>query len=273
MKKVRLDQYLTENDFYTSREQAKKAVMAGLVHVDGVQGEKPGMQIPQELSPDKISIKGEVCPWVSRGGFKLEKGIRVFDFPVENLTFLDIGASSGGFTDVLLHGGAAKVHAIDVGYGQLDYKLREDPRVHVLERTNFRYLEPQAIGAPADGSVMDVSFISIIKLFPKIKELTKPGAKGIWLIKPQFEAGREKVGKNGVVREPKIHKEVLCRVTEAAQEAGFTVLGLDVSPVKGPSGNIEFLLFTQNTVPEKTLSFTQDIEKLIQESRQLPNDK
>ncbi len=263
MSKIRLDSYLYQNGFFDSREKAKKSVMAGDILIDSIPATKPGKQIDQNFPKEKIQVKKPLYPYVSRGGLKLEKGLKVFEFPVDGLNFMDIGASTGGFTDVLLQNGAAKVYSIDVGYGQLDYKLREDPRVKVLERTNFRYLEPEKIPDQIDGSVMDVSFISITKLLEKIKELTKENALGIWLIKPQFEAGREKVGKGGVVRSPKVHQEVLENTVQAVQNQGFTVLGLDISPIKGPNGNKEFLIFTQNKTPEEIQLFNERIEELI----------
>lgn len=262
MSKQRLDAYLTEHGFFTSREQAKKAIMAGLVQIDHRPVTKAGTQVAEDLNPDDVIVKGQVCPYVSRGGFKLEKGLKVFDFPVEGRVFADVGASTGGFTDVLLKNGARKVYSIDVGYGQLDWTLRNDERVVNLERTNFRNLEEGVIEEEVDGTVMDVSFISIRKLFPKLKEIMKEGAQGIWLIKPQFEAGREKVGKKGVVRDPKVHREVLHNVIREAQEAGFTVRGLDRSPIKGPSGNIEFLMWIENTPPEEEMTYDERIREI-----------
>ncbi|MGI6109134.1 MAG: TlyA family RNA methyltransferase [Eubacteriaceae bacterium] len=262
MKKERLDSFLTEHGFFSSREQAKKSILAGLVRIDNVPHTKAGEQIDLDLNPDRIFIKGQLCPYVSRGGFKLEKGLRVFDFPTEGLVFADVGASTGGFTDCLLQNGAARVYSIDVGYGQLDWKLRSDDRVVNLERTNFRNLEPGVIPEQVDGSVMDVSFISITKLLPKLREIMKPGAPGIWLIKPQFEAGREKVGKHGVVRDPAVHREVLEKTTAAVQQAGFTVIGLDRSPIKGPSGNIEFLCRVENTPCENPADFSDRIREI-----------
>lgn len=263
MKKIRLDAYLFENNFYDSREKARKSIMAGDVLVDNFPALKPGKQVPADLDKNKITIKEPLYPYVSRGGLKLEKGLQVFDFPTEDKIFIDIGASTGGFTDVLLQNGAKKVYSIDVGYGQLDWKLREDDRVQVLERTNFRHLEKEKVTDVIDGSVMDVSFISIVKLLDKIKELTRSDALGIWLIKPQFEAGREKVGKKGVVRDKKVHKEVLENITKQIQEHGFTIKGLDISPIKGPNGNREFLVFTKNSEPEEIEDFNERIIELV----------
>ena len=188
-----------------------------------------------------IEVRGETCPYVSRGGLKLEKALRDFGVKPEGYVCSDSGASTGGFTDCLLQQGARKVFAIDVGYGQLDWKIRSDERVVVMERTNIRYVTPEDLGEPLDLSVIDVSFISLKIVLPAIKALLKPTGQVLCLIKPQFEAGKEKVGKKGVVREPEIHKEVLDAFVETVTELGFTILGLTFSPVKGPEGNIEFL--------------------------------
>ncbi len=261
MKKIRLDTYLFNNEFYSSREKAKKAVLAGDVLIDNFPAKKPGSQIDVNYPKEKIKIKEPLYPYVSRGGLKLEKGIKVFDFPVKDKIFMDIGASTGGFTDCLLQNGANHVYSIDVGYGQFDYSLRNDPRVTVMERTNFRNLE--SLPEKVDGSVMDVSFISITKLLEKIKEFSKDEAMGIWLIKPQFEAGRSKVGKKGVVRDSKVHKEVLENILNEIQLKGFSVLGLDVSPIKGPNGNVEFLVHTLNKAPKEIIDFKDEIEKVV----------
>ena len=264
MKKIRLDQCLTTLGLFDSREQAKKAIMAGLVLVNGQVHTKAGDQVPADLEPGAIQIKGSVCPFVSRGGLKLDKGLKVFPFKVEDKTFLDIGASTGGFTDCLLQKGAAKVYAIDVGYGQLDYRLREDPRVICMERTNFRHLTAADLPEKVHATVMDVSFISILKLLPAIKELTEEDAEGIWLIKPQFEAGPEQVGKKGVIRDRKIHEQVLVNVISGIESAGFTVMGLDYSPIRGPKGNIEFLCYTKKGVHSTPIRDQQEtIQKII----------
>lgn len=244
-KKIRLDQCVTDLGLFPSREQAKKAILAGLVRVNGQTRTKAGEQVPEDLEPGAIEIKGEVCPFVSRGGFKLAKGLDVFPFETKGKVFIDIGASTGGFTDCLLQHGAEKVYAVDVGYGQLDWRLRSDDRVISLERTNFRYLTAEDLPEKADATVMDVSFISILKLMKTIGELTKEESEGIWLIKPQFEAGPELVGKKGVIRDAEIHEKVLREVTTGIEACGFTVMGLDFSPVRGPKGNIEFLCHTK----------------------------
>lgn len=239
--KRRLDQLLVEKNYLDSLDQAKKAIMAGKVRVNGELKDKAGEAIDSQAI---IHLKINDCPYVSRGGFKLEKGLRVFQMAVTDKVFLDIGSSTGGFTDCLLKNGAKKVYAIDVGYGQLDWKLRNDDRVVCLERQNFRYL--QELPEKADGSVMDVSFISIIKLLPKIKALTKVGSFNIWLIKPQFEAKRENVGDKGVIRDKKVHEKVLERMVSAIENQGFSVLGLDCSPIYGQKGNTEFLVYAEN---------------------------
>ncbi|MGL4607231.1 MAG: TlyA family RNA methyltransferase [Eubacteriaceae bacterium] len=241
--KERLDKLLTAQGQFDTREKAKKAIMAGLVFVNGQMKDKAGELIDSEAI---LTVKGNEFPYVSRGGLKLEKGLEVFKMKVCEETFIDIGASTGGFTDCLLINGAKKVFSIDVGYGQLDWKLRKDPRVVTMERTNFRHLTRNDITETVDGTVMDVSFISILKLLDPIKIFLKPDGEGIWLIKPQFEAGKERVGKNGVIREKKIHIDVLKKVLASIEDQGFTVLGLDYSPIQGPKGNIEFLVHVRN---------------------------
>lgn len=245
--KERLDKLLVSLNYFDTRERAKKAIMAGLVQVNDQVKDKAGDLVDTEAT---ILVKGSDMPYVSRGGLKLEKGLAVFDLAVAGKTFIDIGSSTGGFTDCLLQNGAEKVYAVDVGYGQLDWKLRNDPRVVSMERTNFRYLTAENIAEMVDGTVMDVSFISITKLIPAIKLFMKPGARGIWLIKPQFEAGRERIGKNGVIRDKKVHESILFEVMTAIENQGFLIKGLDFSPIQGPKGNIEFLVFVENTEPE-----------------------
>ena len=268
MKKIRFDTLLCERGFFESREQAKKAIMAGLVKIDEKVITKAGEQVGVDIPDSAISIKGNLFPYVSRGGLKLEKGLKVFDFPVEDLVFLDIGASTGGFTHCLLLNGAKLVYSIDVGYGQLDWKLRNDPKVICMERTNFRYLSGDEIEIKPNGSVMDVSFISILKLLPKIHELTPEGSLGIWLIKPQFEAGRENIGKNGVIKDKKIHEAVLQKVIQGIQAQHFEVIGLDVSPIRGPKGNIEFLCHTKHKGDQEvdTIYFQDQIHQLVEKA-------
>ena len=236
--KKRLDVLLTEQGYADTRSKAQAIIMAGLVYVDGQKADKAGISYEETVS---IEVRGDVCPYVSRGGLKLEKALRDFGVKPDGYVCSDSGASTGGFTDCLLQQGAKKVFAIDVGYGQLDWKIRSDPRVVVMERTNIRYVTPEELGEPLDLSVIDVSFISLKIVLPTIKTLLKPTGQVLCLIKPQFEAGKEKVGKKGVVREPATHKEVLDMFVELAGNLGFTILGLTFSPVKGPEGNIEFL--------------------------------
>ena len=236
--KKRLDILLTELGYAESRSKAQAIIMSGMVYVDGQKADKPGIPYEETVL---IEVRGETCPYVSRGGLKLEKALRDFGVKPQGYVCSDSGASTGGFTDCLLQQGAKKVFAIDVGYGQLDWKIRSDPRVVVMERTNIRYVTPEQLGEPLDLSVVDVSFISLKIVLPAIRELLKPDGQVLCLIKPQFEAGREKVGKKGVVREPETHKEVLDGFVTLAGDLGFTILGLTFSPVKGPEGNIEFL--------------------------------
>ena len=249
--KKRLDVLLTERMYAESRSKAQAIIMAGQVYVDGQKADKPGISYEESV---EIEVRGDTCPYVSRGGLKLEKALRDFGVKPEGYVCSDSGASTGGFTDCLLQQGASKVFAIDVGYGQLDWKIRSDPRVVVMERTNIRYVTPEDLGEPLDLSVIDVSFISLRIVLPAIKQLLKPNqGQVLCLIKPQFEAGKEKVGKKGVVREPEIHKEVLDQFVALAGELDFRILGLTFSPVKGPEGNIEFLAHL-------TLADTESIE-------------
>lgn len=236
--KKRLDVLLTEQGYADTRSKAQAIIMAGQVYVNGQKADKPGISYEETV---QLEVRGDVCPYVSRGGWKLEKALRDFGVKPEGFVCSDSGASTGGFTDCLLQQGAKKVFAIDVGYGQLDWKIRSDERVVVMERTNIRYVTPEDLGEPLDLSVIDVSFISLSIVLPTIKTLLKPTGQVLCLIKPQFEAGREKVGKKGVVRDPDTHKEVLDNFVALAEKLGFTILGLTFSPVKGPEGNIEFL--------------------------------
>ncbi len=236
--KKRLDVLLTEQGYADSRSKAQAIIMSGLVYVDGQKAAKPGVSYPETA---ELEVRGAVCPYVSRGGLKLEKALRDFGVDPHGYVCSDSGASTGGFTDCLLQQGAKKVFAIDVGYGQLDWKIRSDERVVVMERTNIRYVTPEQLGEPLDLSVVDVSFISLKIVLPAIKNLLKPTGQVLCLIKPQFEAGKEKVGKKGVVRDPATHKEVLDQFVALAGALDFRILGLTYSPVKGPEGNIEFL--------------------------------
>ena len=236
--KKRLDVLLVEKGYADTRTKAQAIIMSGLVYVDGQKADKPGISYDEALD---IEVRTGGCPYVSRGGLKLEKALRDFGVNPTGYVCSDSGASTGGFTDCLLQQGASKVFAIDVGYGQLDWKIRSDPRVVVMERTNVRYVTLADLGEPLDLSVIDVSFISLRIVLPVIKTFLKPTGQVLCLITPQFEAGKEKVGKKGVVRDPAIHKEVLDSFVALTQEIGFTILGLTFSPVKGPEGNIEFL--------------------------------
>ena len=240
MSGVRLDQKLVELGHFESREKARATIMSGLVFVNGQRADKPGMAVKDDA---KVEVRGAACPYVSRGGFKLEKALRVFPVSPEGLTCIDCGASTGGFTDVLLKNGAAKVYAVDVGYGQLAWKLRSDPRVVCLERTNARYLTHEQVPDALDFASVDVSFISLKLILPPLNGLLKDGGHAACLVKPQFEAGREDVGKKGVVRDAAVHERVLRDFLEAAPTLGYTVMGLDFSPVRGPEGNIEYLAY------------------------------
>ena len=234
-----LDVLLTERLYADSRTKAQAIIMSGNVYVNGQKADKPGISYEETV---EIEVRGSVCPYVSRGGLKLEKALRDFGVRPVGYVCSDSGASTGGFTDCLLQQGAKKVFAIDVGYGQLDWKIRSDERVVVMERTNIRYVTPEDLGEPLDLSVIDVSFIGLEIVLPTIKTLLKPDCgQVLCLVKPQFEAGKENVGKKGVVRDPKIHRMVLDQFVSLAHNLGFTILGLTFSPVKGPEGNIEFL--------------------------------
>ena len=237
--KERLDVLAVKQGLAESREKAKALIMAGNVFVDGEREDKPGTTFPETAV---LTLHGKTLPYVSRGGLKLEKAMQVFPVSLEGKVCMDVGASTGGFTDCMLQNGASRVYAVDVGYGQLAWKLRQDERVVCMEKTNIRYVTPADIPEKIEFASVDVSFISLSKVLGPVRALLAPGAEMVCLIKPQFEAGREKVGKKGVVREKSTHLEVIEAVTAFASEAGFTVLGLDYSPVKGPEGNIEYLL-------------------------------
>lgn len=271
MKKVRLDQLVFDLGMAESRERAKTTIMAGLVYVNGQKSDKPGTQV----SPDvKIEVRGDALPYVSRGGFKLEKALKVFPVDPTGFTCLDCGASTGGFTDVLLKNGAKKVYAVDVGYGQLAWSLRNDPRVISMERTNVRYLTAEQIPEPIDLAVMDLSFISVRLILPAVYPLLKDDAQLVCLIKPQFEAGRDKVGKKGVVRDPITHEEVIRTITSFVQSVGWTVCRLDYSPITGPEGNIEFLSEIRKAEDSFTGITDNDIRSVVAEAhRKLTNEQ
>ena len=237
--KERLDVLLVNLGLAPSREKAKAIIMAGQVYVNGQKEDKAGSTFDIN-SP--IEVRGSTLKYVSRGGLKLEKSIANFGVELEGKVCMDVGASTGGFTDCMLQNGAVKVFSVDVGHGQLDWKLRNDERVVCMERTNIRYLTPEEVGEPVDFVSIDVSFISLTKVLEPVKALMKERGQIVCLIKPQFEAGREKVGKKGVVREKSTHEEVIFQVIEYAKSIGFAVLNLEFSPIKGPEGNIEYLI-------------------------------
>lgn len=239
--KERLDVLLVKNGYAQSREKAKATIMAGLVYVNGQKEDKAGSTFEEEGLT--LEVRGATLPYVSRGGLKLEKALKVFPIDLNGCTCMDIGASTGGFTDCMLQNGASKVYSIDVGYGQLDWKLRNDERVICMEKTNFRYVTKNDIPDEIDFASCDVSFISLSKILGPAYGILKDGGEMVCLIKPQFEAGKEKVGKKGVVRDPKVHEEVIVNVFGYAREAGFAILDLNGSPIRGPEGNIEYLIF------------------------------
>ncbi len=236
----RLDVLLFEKGFAESREKAKAIIMSGIVYANNQKADKAGATYSDDT---KIEVRGSTLKYVSRGGLKLEKAMEVFPIDLTGAVTMDIGASTGGFTDCMLQNGAKKVFSIDVGYGQLAWKLRQDERVVNLERTNFRYVTSEQITDPIDFFSVDVSFISLKKILPVARQFLKEDGTAVCLIKPQFEAGRENVGKNGVVRDPKVHEAVITDIIDFVSTNGYSVLGLDFSPVKGPEGNIEYLLY------------------------------
>jgi 23S rRNA (cytidine1920-2'-O)/16S rRNA (cytidine1409-2'-O)-methyltransferase len=236
--KERIDVLMVKNGLAPSREKAKATVMSGIVFVGGQRVDKPGTELPEDVM---IELKGKILPFVSRGGLKLAKAVKTFSLPFKDKVVADIGSSTGGFTDCVLQNGAKRVYAVDVGYGQLDWKLRTDPRVVSMERVNARYLTKDSLPEQVDWVVSDVAFISITKIFSAMLAILKEDGQVLSLIKPQFEAGREHVGKKGVVKDSLVHKHVLEFVLSQAENVGFHVLGLDYSPIRGPEGNIEYL--------------------------------
>lgn len=263
--KERIDVLLVELGYYDSREKAKKALMAGLVLVDEEPVDKAGMKVPRDAT---IKVKGAVHPYVSRGGLKLEKAIRKFQLDMKDVTMLDIGASTGGFTDCALQHGASYVYAIDVGYNQLDWSLRQHNQVNVMERTNFRYMTIEELDGPSPNfASIDVSFISLKHILPTLSTLLPIGSSVVALIKPQFEAGREKVGKLGVVREPAVHVEVLHKVLNMAAEIGYSLKDLTFSPITGGEGNIEFLAhWTWENTPNSEQPSSSQIDEIVKEA-------
>lgn len=268
MKKERLDVLLVNRGLAESREKAKRTIMAGIVYVNGEKEDKAGGVFDPEA---EIEIRGNVMPYVSRGGLKLEKAIKEFGVDCKGRTCLDIGASTGGFTDCMLQNGAVKVFAIDVGHGQLDWKLRNDERVVCMEKTNIRFVKPEDIGTLAELVSIDVSFISLKLVLPVVKTLVSPDCQIVCLIKPQFEAGREQVGKKGVVRDRRVHEEVIRNTISAAYGFGFRLLGLTFSPIKGPEGNIEYLalLGIGSEGEEVPAEITETAVRIVDESHAL----
>ena len=263
--KERLDVLLVQRGLAPSREKAKAMIMEGNVYVNNQKEDKAGASFDVEIP---IEVRGNTLAYVSRGGLKLEKAMKHFALSLDGLVCMDIGASTGGFTDCMLQNGAAKVFAVDVGYGQFAWKLRQDPRVVCMEKTNIRYVTPGDIGELLDFASVDVSFISLTKVLPAAKELLKDGAEMVCLIKPQFEAGREKVGKKGVVRDKKVHLEVIERVVSFAAEQGFSALNLEFSPIKGPEGNIEYLVHLKKD-GQGTIAETVSPERTVEEAHGL----
>ncbi len=262
--KLRLDSAVFEQGHAESREKAKALIMAGQVYVNGQKALKAGMFLKPE---DSLEVRSSKMPFVSRGGYKLEKALNTFDFVLDDTVCMDIGASTGGFTDCMLQRGAKKVYAIDVGYGQLAWKLRTDERVVNLERTNFRYLDKETVSEEIDFASVDVSFISLKIILPVLRDFLKKDGMAVCLIKPQFEAGREKIGKKGVVRDLSTHIEVIETITAFAVENGFNVKGLTYSPIKGPEGNIEYLMFIEKSETPQMLSEISP-EELARESHE-----
>lgn len=267
IEKKRLDTMVFERGITDSRQKAKAIIMSGNVYVDNQKADKPGSMYKSDV---KIEYRGRQLAYVSRGGLKLEKAINSFNINLESKICMDIGASTGGFTDCMLQNGAKKVYAVDVGYGQLAWKLRTDKRVVNLERTNIRYLDDNKISDKIDFCSVDVSFISLCLVLPVVRKFLSDDKDAVCLIKPQFEAGKENVGKKGVIRDPLIHKEVIKKIKTFVISNGFSVLGLDFSPVKGPEGNIEYLIYIRKTKSSEDLS-NIDIEDLVNKSHEILN--
>ena len=258
MAKIRLDTYITEQGLAPSREKAKALIMAGVVFVDNQKEDKAGTMISES---QKVEVRGGEMKYVSRGGLKLEKAMKAFDVTLDNKVCMDIGASTGGFTDCMLQNGASKVFAVDVGYGQLAWKLRCDARVINMERTNIRYVTLEDIGEPLDFSSVDVAFISLRLELPVAYNLLCDNGEVVALIKPQFEAGKEKVGKKGVVKDISVHKEVVSGIYDFAVDNGFGVLGLDYSPIKGPEVNIEYLIHLKKNA--ETIVKREETDRIV----------
>lgn len=273
-KKERLDVLLVQKGYFPSREKAQRSIMAGVVFVDGQRSDKAG----NKIDPDaEIEVREDICPYVSRGGFKLEKSMELFPIDLNGKICADIGASTGGFTDCMLQNGASKVYAMDVGYGQLAWKLRTDPRVVNMEKCNVRYLDPALVPDPIDFISVDVSFISLKMIFPTAAKIIRQGGKMVCLVKPQFEAGREQMrGTGGIVRDPAIHAEAIRNVAAYAEDNGFTPKGLTFSPVKGTKGNIEYLLYIEynnesenlDDIPENSRYNETTVESIVRQSHE-----
>lgn len=261
--KERLDVLLVQRGLVPSREKAKALIMEGNVFVDGQREDKAGTAFDQAV---EIEVRGNTLKYVSRGGLKLEKAMQNFAISLEDKICMDIGASTGGFTDCMLQNGAQKVYAVDVGYGQFAWKLRQDERVICMEKTNIRYVTPEDIADVLDFASVDVSFISLTKVLPAARELLSEQGEMVCLIKPQFEAGREKVGKKGVVREAKVHHEVVAKIFAFAQEIGFGVMAIDFSPIKGPEGNIEYLVYIKKGA-ESLIELTE-VQSLVDKAHE-----
>ena len=261
--KKRLDILVTERGLVESREKAKTLIMAGQVYVDGQKADKPGDTFSEDAA---VEVRGKGLPYVSRGGLKLEKAMREFGLQLQGRTCMDIGASTGGFTDCMLQNGAQRVYSVDVGYGQLAWSLRTDPRVVNLERTNARYLTREQVPEEIDFFSVDVSFISLTLILPAVRPLLAEHGQAVCLIKPQFEAGREKVGKKGVVRDKAVHEEIIEKIRSFALENGFSVLGLTFSPVKGPEGNIEYLIYLERSEAPSQGEQVPSAQQVVEES-------
>lgn len=262
--KIRLDVLMTEKGLAESREKAKAMIMAGIVFIDNQKCDKAGLMVSTETMPE---VRGETLKYVSRGGLKLEKAMQEFPITLSGKITMDIGASTGGFTDCMLQNGAVKVFSVDVGYGQLAWKLRQDERVVNMERTNIRYVKPEDIGCEIDFASIDVSFISLKLVLPVAYSLLSEDGEVVALIKPQFEAGREQVGKKGVVRDINVHKSVVETVLDFAEEIGFYPVGLSFSPIKGPEGNIEYLAFFKKQADARTVT-EDDVNNVVESSHQ-----
>ena len=263
MSKERLDVLLVNKGLATSREKAKAIIMSGNVYVDGQKEDKAGQSFPDTAV---IEVRGTTLKYVSRGGLKLEKAMQNFDVTLEGKICMDVGSSTGGFTDCMLQNGAIKVYAVDVGHGQLDWKLRNDERVVCMEKTNIRYVTPDDVADRIQFSSIDVSFISLTKVLTPVRNLLTDDGQIVCLIKPQFEAGREKVGKKGVVREKSTHHEVIEKVTEFAVSIGFSVLEITFSPIKGPEGNIEYLVHLKKCPEEEAKIETKELDQVVDEA-------